>query len=114
MAGVERQGKDNKPIVPTRKALLSHWLADLHSETKLSSAVTPLCGFLLEKLSDLEKYHEFFVRLQEEGRVALIIGWFNESNHSAELLDARTLKKCGEMGIDLEINFYSPSSQIGL
>jgi hypothetical protein len=113
MAGTERLGKDGKPTFPPRTTPLSHWLADLHEEPKLYSAEKPLSDFLLEKLSDLEKHREVFGSLEGEAQIALIVGWFSEHNHSAEVLDARTLKKCGDMGIDIEIDFYSPEGQVG-
>jgi hypothetical protein len=111
MAGTERRTKDGKLIVPPRKAPLSHWLAGLHDEKRLYSGSEPISNFILERLTELEKHRDLFAELGKEGRVELIIGWFSESNYSAAVLDCETLKKSGELGIDIELNFYSPSSQ---
>lgn len=111
MAGTERRTKDGTPIVPSRKAALSHWLADLHDEEKLFSGDRPLSDFVLSKLRQLEVYGRLFAQLREEGIVALVIDWFSESNHSADVLSAETLKKCGDLGIDLELNYYCPSKK---
>lgn len=112
MVGTERRNKDGKLIEPSRKAVVSHWLADLHEEKKLYSATKPISDFILEKLTGLESYGTLFAQLREEGQVELRVGWFSVSYHSAEVLSAEALKKCGDLGIDIEINFYGPSDQI--
>lgn len=111
MAGTERRGKDGAPIVPSRKALLSHWLADLHQEPTLYSDAKPLSDFILEKMTELEKFHDVFVHLRQEGEVVLMVGWFSEDNHSAGVLSAEALQKCGKLGIDIEVDFYAPDNQ---
>jgi hypothetical protein len=111
MAGTERRGTGGEPIVPSRKALLTHWLADLQQEPKLYSDVKPLSDFILEKMTDLEKFHDIFAHLRQDGEVVLVVGWFSEDNYSAGVLSAEALQKCGELGIDIEINFYSPDNQ---
>src|SRR4051812_44213668 len=95
MAGNERRTKDGTPVVPPRKVLRSHWLADLHDEEKLFSDEKPITDFIFEQLRKLEEHRDLFLQLGREGNVALIIGWFSESNHSAGVLDAEALKKCG-------------------
>jgi hypothetical protein len=107
-AGSERRAKDGTPIVPNRKAALSHWLAELHDEEKLFSGDKPMSDFILGQLDKLEAYRSLFAQLREEGEVGLVIGWFSESNHSAGVLSAETLRKCGDLGIDLELNYYAP------
>jgi hypothetical protein len=107
-AGSDRQRKDGTPIVPSRKAELSHWLAELHDEKKLFSGDMPLSDFILGQLDRLEAYRSLFSRLREEGEVVLRIGWFSDTNHSAGVLSAETLKRCGDLGIDLELNYYGP------
>jgi hypothetical protein len=113
MAGTERRGKGGEPIVPSRKSMLSHWLADLHQGTKLYSGAKPISDFILEKITELEQYRNVFAHLGQEGKVALIVGWFSEGNHSADVLSAEALRKCGDLGIDIEINFYSPDDHSG-
>src|SRR5262249_1496044 len=102
-----------KPLVPSRKAPYSHWLAELHEEEKLYSAIRPLSTFILERISDLERHRDFFTQLREDGQVARLIGWFSESNHSAGLFDAEMLKKCGDIGLDIELSFYCPLERPG-
>ena len=113
MAGSERRGRDGTLIVPTRKSPSSHWLADLHDEQRLFSGTHPLSNFILDRLTTLEEHHKLFVDLRKQGRVELVIGWFSDSNYSAALLDSETLKKCGDLGIDVELNFYCPLLQSG-
>lgn len=108
MAGTIRRGKDNKPIVPARTTSLSHWLAELHREEKIYSGSKPICEFITEKLDELESHRDLFTHLRQEGQVSLLMGWFSESNCSAELLDAETLRRCGELGLDIELHVYSP------
>jgi hypothetical protein len=113
MAGAERCGKDGKPLTPSRKVLLSHWLADLHEETQLYSDAKPLSDFILEKVTELGEYRHVVAQLVQEGEVVFRIGWFSESNNSAGVLNAKTLKACGELGVDIELNFYSPNQVAG-
>ena len=105
-AGTERLDKQGKPFSPPRKAVFSVWLADLHTEEKLYSGSRPLSDFIGDRLTELEPHREVFAELRKEGRVKLEIGWFSDSNYSAEILDAETLKKCGDLGIDIELNCY--------
>ena len=109
MAGTVRRGKGNKQIMPERRTALSHWLAELHREEKLYSGSKPFCEFISERLDDLEPHRDLFANLREEGQVALVIGWFSETNYSADLLDAEILRRCGDLGLDIELNIYSPS-----
>jgi len=113
MAGTERCGKGGVPMVPSRKAMLSHWSADLHQETQLYSGAKPISDFILEKMTELEKHRDVFAHLRQEGQVALRVVWFSEGKHSAEVLSAEALRKCGDLGIDIELNFYSPDDQTG-
>ena len=109
MAGTIRRGKEGNPIVPERRAALSHWLAELHQEEKVYSGSKPVSEFVSERLTDLQPYRDLFTSLRREGQVSLRIGWFMESNYSAELLDAATLRRCGELGLDIELNVYAHS-----
>ena len=108
-AGSVRRRQDGTAVVPTRTAALSHWLAELHDQDKLFSGDRPMSDFILDQLDKLKPYQRLFDQLREEGEVTLMIGWFSESNHSAGVLKAETLKICGELGIDLELNYYGPS-----
>jgi hypothetical protein len=110
MAGSERRAKDGTTIVPQRKAALSHWLADLHDEKRLYSGDKAISEVILTQLEKLEKHTDFLSQLRHQGVVALIIGWFGESNYSAGVLSADMLKKCGDLGIDIELNYYGPSA----
>ena len=110
MAGTDRLGKDGKPIMPERKVAISHWLADLHKEDRLYSGDKPISDFLLDQLTKLESHRPLFAELAKEGEVVFRIGWFSDSNYSAEVLSAETLKKCGDLGVDLELNFYGPGN----
>lgn len=110
MAGTERHDKDGEPIIPHRKASLSHWLADLHQEPKLYSAAKPISDFILDKMIELEQCRAVFAHLRREGSIVLMIGWFSIGKHSAAMLNAEALQKCGELGIDIEISFYSPDN----
>src|SRR5262249_30314742 len=107
-AGSERSKPDGTPIVPRRKAVLSHWLADLHEEGKLYSGDKPISEFLGSQLARLEPYRALFAKLRQEGDVVLVIGWFSESNYSADVLSAEVLGKCGELGLDIELNCHGP------
>jgi hypothetical protein len=109
-AGTERRRKDGTPIVPSRKAALSHWLAELHNEEKLFSGDRPISDFILDQVDKLGAYRNLFAQLREEGKVVLMIGWFSVSNYSADVLDAETLKRCGDLGLDIELNYYGPST----
>jgi hypothetical protein len=110
MAGSERRRSDGTPIAPSRKAVLSHWLADLHDEKRLYSGDKPISDLVLSQLTKLEKHTDFLGQLRQEGMVALRIGWFSESSHSAGVLSTEMLKKCGDLGVDIELNFYGPST----
>jgi hypothetical protein len=109
MVGQERRGKDGKPLSPPRTAAFSYWHADLHPEPRLYSAQIAISDFIMRQLTDLECHRDLFALLVRDGEVTLRIGWFSESNYSADLLGAETLKKCGNLGIGLELNFYAPS-----
>jgi hypothetical protein len=110
MAGTERRAKDGTPIVPSRKAALSHWLADLHDQERLDSSETPISDFILDQLRTLEKHADLFRQLRQDGVVALRIGWFSDSNYSSGVFSAEMLKKCGDLGVDIEINYCVPSA----
>ncbi|MBY0521768.1 MAG: DUF4279 domain-containing protein [Gemmataceae bacterium] len=99
-----------KPVMPERKTLLSHWSADLHEEERIYSGSKPISEFILECLEKLRSHRDLFGDLRKEGEVSLRVGWFSEDNYSAEVLKAETLRLCGELGVDLELNFYGPSS----
>jgi hypothetical protein len=105
-AGDERRSKDGKPLVPRRKTLLSVWLANLHDEERLYSGVKPLSVFIVESLAKLEGHRDLFFQLRQQGNVALRVGWFSDSNYSAEVLSSDALKKCGDLGLDIELNCY--------
>lgn len=107
-AGSESRGNDGKPRSPRRTAALSHWSADLHGEERIYSSAKPISDFVLEQLTRLEPHRELFKQLRQNGEVFLVIGWFSESNHSAGVLSAEALKKCGDLGIDIELDFYGP------
>jgi hypothetical protein len=113
MAGSERlSNKDGKPVSPRRNSAVSHWLAELHPETRLRSGTAPLSEFLYQRLVEIEPYKAFLREVQEQGTVTFIIGWFSESNYSADVLTARTLAKCGELGINIELDYYARSQPI--
>jgi hypothetical protein len=105
-AGSEKLDKKGKPIIPRRTVPLSHWLADLHEEERLYSGNVPISEFILSQLTELEKHRDVFLELGKEGRVALMIGWFSDTSYSAEILEADALKKCGDLGISIELNCY--------
>ena len=110
-AGSARRGKDGKLLIPRRAAALSHWLADLQ-EGKLNSKVTPISAFISEQLTRLEHHRDFLREIRKDGDVVFRIGWFSSSNYSAGVLEAEVLKKCGDLGIDIEINcYFSPSGE---
>jgi hypothetical protein len=113
LAGTQRLGKNGKPLVPPRKAALSHWAADLHAEQTLNSADRPISEFILEKLRGLEMHRDFFAQLRQEGQVILVVHWFAITNYAADVFSAETLKKCGELGIDIELNFSCLSDDDG-
>jgi hypothetical protein len=107
LAGSERRRKDGTPIVPHRTAALSVWYADLHDEERLYSGDEPISDFILGQLDQLRSHASLFVQLREEGVVAFDIGLFSKSNCAAAVFNAETLKRCGDLGVDLELNFYS-------
>jgi hypothetical protein len=113
-AGTERCGKGGKPLVPSRTELLSHWSADLHENDKIYSGMKPLSDFVLEQLAKLEENRDLFLHLRKAGQVLLVVGWFSESNHSANVLGAEMLRKCGDLGVDIEIDFYAPDARAEL
>lgn len=106
MAGDERRGRDGKLLVPGRKAAFSVWSTNLHDEARLYSGTKPLSTLIIEFLAKLESHAEFLSRIRQEGKVALNIGWFSDTNYSAEILSAEAMKKCGDLGIDIELNCY--------
>jgi hypothetical protein len=110
MAGSERRTRDGTAVVPARKVLLSHWLAELHDEERIFSGDEAISDFITGKLRELEGHRDLFSQLGQEGQVSLVIGWFSESNHSAGVLEAETLKKCGDLGLSVELNYYGPSA----
>ncbi len=69
----------------------------------------PISEFLLRQVQWLESYRNLFAQLRQEGEVVLRIGWFSDSNHSAGILSAETLRKCGDLGLDIELNYYGPT-----
>jgi hypothetical protein len=107
-AGTARRGKGGKPLSPSRMSPLSHWCADLHREEKLYSGSKPFSEFLLEQANKLEPYRDLFVQLRQEGAVTFMIGLFSKSNCAADVLKADMLRKCGDLGIDIELNYYAP------
>ncbi len=106
MAGDERRGRDGKLLVPSRKAAFSFWSTNLHDEARLYSGTKPLSTLIIEFLAKLENHAEFLSKIHQEGEVALNIGWFSDTNYSAEILSAQAMKKCGDLGIDIELNCY--------
>ena len=111
MAGTERRNRRGQLLVPRRSASLTHWLADLHVEDKLSSVAKPISEFLQEKLAELEVHRDLFVQLQVEGEIVLSVGWFGVTMHSADALSPSILRKLGELGIGIELNFYGPDEK---
>ena len=107
MAGALKLGKNGLPIVPNRRAALSHWSANLHDEQKLYSGDKPISEFILTRLSDLEEHRSLFFQLREEGQIILFTGLFSITNCSAGVLSAPMMKKCGDLGIEFEFHFYS-------
>jgi hypothetical protein len=111
MAGTERRNRLGQPLVPRRSASLTHWLADLHVEDKLFSVAKPISEFLREKLAELEVHRDLFVQLEAEGEIVLRVGWFGVTTHSADVLSPSVLRKLGELGIGIELNFYGPDEK---
>jgi hypothetical protein len=105
-AGSIRRNRDGEVIIPPRHARYSHWLADLHPGEQLFSGDVVFSAFLLLWLGKLEHYRSFFSQLREEGEVTLVIAWYSIANYSAEMLPANALKKCGELGLNIELNLY--------
>ena len=106
MAGDERRGVDGKPLSPGRRAAFSVWSTDLHTEPRLYSGTTPISALIIDFLTKLEGHEDFLFKIRQEGEVALSVGWFSDSNYSAEILSAEAMKKCGDLGIDIELNCY--------
>jgi len=104
--GTDRRTQDGMHIEPRRKAKLTHWAAELHDEERMSSGALKLSAFIRGQLPKLQQYRDLFLELGQEGDVVLRIGWFSDTNHSAELLDAETIQLCGELGLGIELNFY--------
>ncbi len=107
-AGSERRRSDGTLFFPVRKAALSHWRAPLHGKEKLYSGDAPISDFILNQAEALSPYRNLFADLRREGEVVFRIGWFSDSNHSAGVLSAATLKSCGDIGVDIELNYYGP------
>ncbi len=105
MAGNERKVR-GETVYPQRKVALTHWLADLNGEEKIYSGNIPISNFIFEQLIKLERFKNLFFELRKEGQVVFLIGWYSETNYSTGEIKAETMKKCGDLGIDIEINFY--------
>lgn len=108
MAGSERHTRDGRPIEPRRRAMLTHWGAELHDGPRLYSGNVDLAEFVNGELDKLQQYREFFREVSLEGEVFLRIGWFSESNHSAARLSSNLLKRCGDIGLGMELDYYAP------
>jgi len=106
-AGTERRGRDGELIVPRRVSPLSHWSAYCHEEERLFSGERSLSEFICECLDKLEHHRDLFATLRPEGDIKLVVGWFSESNHSADILSVDAMKKCSDLGIAIELDFYS-------
>ena len=105
-AGSERRTSDGALVTPRRTAALSHWLAYLHGGDRIFSGDIAISEFLHSALARLEGNREFFLKMRQNGEVVLRIGWFSESNHSAGVLDNELLRRCYELGLDVELNYY--------
>src|SRR5260370_3207210 len=82
-AGEDRRDRQGRVIDPLRKALYSHWLAELHAEKRLYSADLSLSAFLATVATELAPYCNLFETVNKEGEVILIITWYSEHSHPA-------------------------------
>jgi hypothetical protein len=110
MAGTERRTTSGKLFEPPRKAALTHWGASLHEEDRIYSGDIRLPEFIDTILLELDEYKDLFLDLGKEGDVFLKIGWFSETNHSAEILDSGILKRCGDIGVGIGLYYYAPGT----
>jgi Domain of unknown function (DUF4279) len=108
MAGSDRRDTEGNLISPRRQSKYTHWLADLHPEHTVFSGEVPLSDFILRVLTALEQHRSFFHELAELGEISFIVALFSKTNHSAEVLYSDTLKRCADLGIDIELDFYCP------
>ena len=106
MAGTEKRDRHGRPM--GRKIALSHWCASLHGAERLHSGDRPLSEFLAEKLAELAPYQGLLAKLRAEGEVMFVIDWFSSRMHTAARLDAEVLRRCGKLGIDIELGYYGP------
>lgn len=108
MAGTERSTRAGRLIEPRRKAVSTHWAADLHDDNKIFSGSLGIEEFIHRKLKELQAHRGLLLELGKEGEVVLKIGWFSESNHSAASIGVEVLRRCADLGLGIELNFYGP------
>jgi hypothetical protein len=108
MAGSERRTRRGQCIEPRRKAALTHWGASLHREERIYSGDRELSAFIHDRLMDLQEHRDLFLELGKEGDVYLAVDWFSETKHSAARLDSELLRRCGALGLGIELNLYGP------
>jgi hypothetical protein len=105
-AGSVRLSRKGEPIVPVRKAILSHWLAELHDARTLDSDIISLSQFLNEQLTRIEHHRELLLSVCEEGQVALCIDVFPKALCAATEIDPHTLALCARLGVSIELSVY--------
>ena len=113
-AGTERRSNDGSLVLPVRRTLLTHWMADLHDAEQVYSGDIAISDLIAEQLVKLAGHKQLFSEIKSEGTVSLRIGWFSITNHSAGVLDYDLLRQCGELGLDIELNYYgAPRRAVG-
>ena len=106
-AGEERKGKGGKLL--GRLVDRTVWSAPLHPENTVDSATCPVSGFIISALAPLKRHKRLFQELNKEGECFLRIAWFSEGKSSAGALSHRAIKACADLGLGIEMYFYSPN-----
>ena len=106
-AGEERTNIRGKPL--GRKARLSTWRCNLHDEPRLDSKVTPLSAFINSWIQKLTPNAGLFEKINNEGGEAQFsVCWYaGDTSYATGILESATLKKCGALGLDIELNIVT-------
>jgi len=106
LAGSDRRDRKGQIILPPRRSMYSHWLADLHPEKRLFSGDVPLSDFIAMHLVELERHQGLFHELSKEGEVTLMVALYTKGNHAAGILCADALRQCAELRVNIELDIY--------
>ena len=102
-AGVPIPGRPRVPV-------WSVWIARLHEEEWQHSETQDFADALRKSLERLTPYGDLFKEIRQSGHAYFQIVYFSDTKHCVSVIPPDLLRRCGELNLDLDLEFYGPDA----